>query len=321
MFGNIQRLQDQMNPASVRIAQQLAAFPTPPAFESIRRTQEQMAPMFESMRSIQEKMAPMFDSMRSVQEQMAPMFGSIQRINDQMASMFRSMQRISDQINPASMHFAQQLELVAASPAFETIRRIEELTNSSFLRKLESLDNSPFDYDLSDLSKEVWAPQEAPEIDDQFLTAMENQLADELASCNDFDFLSDKAKQNILYIYHHYVLQIIIGIVVAISMFEYQKLRSDLDVTTSKSEVMSIARGSNEKFNREFLRAYRVVIGDNLRLRQEPGMKSNVIELLPIGSLVTIIDKTNKSWLYVEVEIDGEFERGWISRRYTKRFR
>ncbi len=74
---------------------------------------------------------------------------------------------------------------------------------------------------------------------------MESQLVDELASCDDFEFFSDEAKQNILYIYHHYVLPIIIGFVVAISMLEYQKLRSDLDVATSKSEVIAIARGSD----------------------------------------------------------------------------
>lgn len=50
-------------------------------------------------------------------------------------------------------------------------------------------------------------------------------------------------------------------------------------------------------------------------------MKSEVITTLPIGALVEVIDKSHRSWLLVEAEIDGELEQGWVSRRYTSYFK
>ena len=50
-------------------------------------------------------------------------------------------------------------------------------------------------------------------------------------------------------------------------------------------------------------------------------MKSEIITALPIGSLVEVIDKSHRSWLLVEVEIDGVLEQGWVSRRYTAYFK
>jgi hypothetical protein len=50
-------------------------------------------------------------------------------------------------------------------------------------------------------------------------------------------------------------------------------------------------------------------------------MKSNVITGLPIGTLVDVIDKANRSWLLVEVEVNGSIEQGWISRRHTVFFK
>lgn len=50
-------------------------------------------------------------------------------------------------------------------------------------------------------------------------------------------------------------------------------------------------------------------------------MKSKIITELPIGTLVEIIDKTNRSWLFVEVELDGEYKQGWISQRLTIYFK
>ena len=50
-------------------------------------------------------------------------------------------------------------------------------------------------------------------------------------------------------------------------------------------------------------------------------MKSEIITILPVGTLVEIIDKSDRSWLLVEVEIDGVLEQGWISRRYTAYFK
>jgi len=50
-------------------------------------------------------------------------------------------------------------------------------------------------------------------------------------------------------------------------------------------------------------------------------MKSEIITSLPIGSLVEVLDSSNRSWLLVEVEVNGELEQGWVFRRYTTYFK
>ena len=57
-------------------------------------------------------------------------------------------------------------------------------------------------------------------------------------------------------------------------------------------------------------------------MREKPNMKSNIIDRLPIGTLIEIIGKSdNRSWLLVEVEINGEIEQGWVLRTYTEYFK
>ena len=50
-------------------------------------------------------------------------------------------------------------------------------------------------------------------------------------------------------------------------------------------------------------------------------MKSDVVGFLPLGTVVDVIDKSNRSWLLVEVEIEEEMIVGWIGRAHTKYFK
>ena len=80
-------------------------------------------------------------------------------------------------------------------------------------------------------------------------------------------------------------------------------------------------KNPNIGFDKNLLKNYRVIIGSQINLRNEPSIKSNIITTLPIGTLVEIVEKYNRSWLLIEVEINGEVEQGWILRRYTKYLR
>lgn len=50
-------------------------------------------------------------------------------------------------------------------------------------------------------------------------------------------------------------------------------------------------------------------------------MSSTIVDTIPIGTIIRVIDKSNKTWLLVEVEIDDELEQGWVLRRYTTYFK
>jgi len=55
--------------------------------------------------------------------------------------------------------------------------------------------------------------------------------------------------------------------------------------------------------------------GDELRMALESVSTSSEVRL------VELIDRSNRSWLFVEVEVDGELIQGWVSRKYTVYFK
>tara|TARA_R100001039_G_C1781180_1_gene67694 strand:- start:276 stop:590 length:315 start_codon:yes stop_codon:yes gene_type:complete len=97
--------------------------------------------------------------------------------------------------------------------------------------------------------------------------------------------------------------------------------RKEAVAINTPSEAKAFAKELNENFDRSALKGFRVITANALNFRGGPGMKSEIITILPVGTLVEIIDKSDRSWLLVEVEIDGVLEQGWISRRYTAYFK
>lgn len=65
----------------------------------------------------------------------------------------------------------------------------------------------------------------------------------------------------------------------------------------------------------------RLTTADILHLRDNPNTHSHILEELPKNTLVKVLDKSQRSWLFVEVEINGNIEQGWIYRRYTAYFK
>ena len=205
------------------------------------------------------------------------------------------------------------------SPAMQAMRQFNELAS---IKALKTLENSPFNSIDIDFITEESFKVEASTVVDQYLEDAEFDIASELSSCNDFELLSDKTKSILLYIYHTYFLPVFLSCCATIIMLNLDGIREKLKTSSTAVEVKSIVKGvSSENIDRNFLSGYRVTIVDNLYLRDEPSMKSEVIEQLPIGTLVKIIDKSNRSWLLVDIEINGEIEQGWISRKYTTYFK
>lgn len=205
------------------------------------------------------------------------------------------------------------------SPAMQAMRQINELAS---IKALKTLENSPFNILAIDFVTEKSFQVEAPTVIDQYLEDAECDIASELASCNDFELLSDKTKNILLYIYHTYFLPVFLSCCAAIIMLNLDGIREKLKISSTAVEVKAIVKGVySANIDRSFLSGYRVTIVKDLHLRNEPSMKSEVIEKLPIGTLVEIIDKTNRSWLLVDVEINGETEQGWVSRKHTTYFK
>lgn len=66
------------------------------------------------------------------------------------------------------------------------------------------------------------------------------------------------------------------------------------------------------------LSQFRVITGDNVRLRTSPSMNSEVIEYIGKNTVVAILESKERQWLLVQVKSGDELITGWITRTYTK---
>ena len=108
-------------------------------------------------------------------------------------------------------------------------------------------------------------------------------------------------------------------------MYE-QEIRDFVKPFTSKSEAKKITKTIPSYFDKNMLKGLRIPTKNRLLLRAKPIMKADVLEELSFGNLLKTIQcdeakKNNKSWLHVQVEIDGEIIEGWVLRRYTAYFK
>ncbi len=185
-------------------------------------------------------------------------------------------------------------------------------------KALASLDNSPFPQSAalaftSEMGK--------TDILDESLKEIDAQISAEIYSQSDFNALSDKTKTILLYLYHYYFLPVLLGCLSAYMMNNAVEARKELESVSTPTEVRKFTRIPNRNFDRSSLKGFRITTVQSLHFREGPSIKSEIITILPIGSLVEVIDKSHRSWLLVEIEINGVIERGWILRRYTAYFK
>lgn len=82
----------------------------------------------------------------------------------------------------------------------------------------------------------------------------------------------------------------------------------------TRKEIQNILSTENRWEN---LKNFRLVTRDNVFLRAGPSERAEILEMLPMNTLLLIMDKSNRQWLAVEIEYNGEIIQGWVSRRYT----
>ena len=250
------------------------------------------------------------------------------------SSTMRQIQEMYDRIavdlpDSSTMRQIQEIydRIAMSLPDSSTMRQIQEmydriamsLPDSSTMRAIREFSNTPFDpvikeiiNDLDALELEQPDTSEYPDFDtDQ---SIQSEIQRELAGNKDYNGLSNRAKSFLLSIF----LQIFINIVSSLIIIPYiQKIQTDLQEKETLAEVRSYVRKPILKINKELLKNHRIVIGSDVHFRKGPSMKSKVITKLSLGELVKVLDKSNRSWLYVEVDIEGEIFVGWVSRRYT----
>lgn len=236
---------------------------------------------------------------------------------------------INDLTSPATQQHIEQFR--AISEGFNSINKnlypselhnITEQIKKLFpaLSAIESLQNFPLDYvgyyDEDDYEDEF------PNSDD--VVEASEEVIEVISAETDFNLLTEPAKKYLLWFLSNVVVPLFVSLVAAWIYKNIETAQEELK-EASTSEIKAITSGrAQAKFDRKYLKNHRVIISDFLNLRQEPSMKGEVITKLAKGTLVEVVDDPeyfNRSWLLVSVDVDGETETGWISRRYAIYFK
>ncbi|MGG6945488.1 UNVERIFIED_CONTAM: SH3 domain-containing protein [Pseudomonas aeruginosa] len=94
---------------------------------------------------------------------------------------------------------------------------------------------------------------------------------------------------------------------------------ADLNARLPQTETLAGVR----KFIRKELAGkagdFRIVTGSDVRLRVAPGMKSEVLLHLPKESIVVVLGKEDRTWLFVSYEHQGYMIDGYVSTTYLKK--
>ena len=151
-----------------------------------------------------------------------------------------------------------------------------------------------------------------------------DEVVEALDTSKEFQLLSDNSKAFLLYVYHKYIfhllLNIIAGIIVVLNQGAILEIQEKLHAVDSPVDVKKLKKSQLITSNSELLKGYRLT-ATGLNLREEPNRQSDVIIVLPIYTLINVIDKSKRSWLYVQLEIEDELIEGWVARKHTIYFK
>lgn len=233
----------------------------------------------------------------------------------QLSSIAFQQSQIAEQLQ--SLAKTSQMASIAFSQS-EAFKKISQFNNLTSFKALTNLYNSPFS-DLASIN--LYSTTDEDLIADESLLEIDAQILDEVSSNKDFNELSEKTKNILIYLYHNYFLPILLSCISAYIMTNAVEAKKELQIVQTPAEAKAFVRSPHSSFDRSALKGFRVTTADSLNLRESPSSRSQIITTLPIGTLVEVIDKSRRSWILVEVEIDGKLEQGWISRRYTIYFR
>ncbi len=118
---------------------------------------------------------------------------------------------------------------------------------------------------------------------------------------------------------HWFVMTIIAGIgndllKETVTCYVLQGTLDECSPRQLRKDIQGVIAPENQWNN---LKNFRLVNRKDVYLRTQPSENAPVTEMLPLNTLLLVLDKSNRQWIEVETEYGGETIRGWISRRYT----
>lgn len=229
----------------------------------------------------------------------------------------------------AEMMASQQAAMeraLASSPAIESILNRQESLDriaKSFYRVMGAVDQSEPEW-LSELNNRV----SDISLDDMNTVSIENDLeaaADQLDKVEDgksfftvFSKLHPTVQTFLCFLIFHVILQQLNSISANLltpkveSLLESNKAPDREKIREIKQIPLSLSEVNTNHL--------RFITGNNVRLRAHPSTKSEILDELAFGQIVTVLSK-ERNWIEVTYEYEnGEILSGWVFTRYTAKF-
>ncbi|WP_449568523.1 SH3 domain-containing protein [Lelliottia nimipressuralis] len=109
---------------------------------------------------------------------------------------------------------------------------------------------------------------------------------------------------------------------------DYGKEKVLIMIHEAESYATSIIKGKaltrteiqseNKDMDWNQLNQFRIITGENINLRDSPSMKGYVLETLNKNTIVLVLDKEGRQWVYVKTYSQGRTITGWVNRSFTK---
>jgi len=95
-------------------------------------------------------------------------------------------------------------------------------------------------------------------------------------------------------------------------------MQQRLGAFESLAQARKLVRGALCDVPAALTQSFRLTKKDGINLREEPGMKAEVIMTLPKFAPLEVIDSTNRDWLLVSYKHEGLEIEGWVSRKFVR---
>ena len=264
----------------------------------------------------------------TMQTSLKEMLNQQSSIASSMTDMFKNSQYLTMQTNLKEM-FNQQSSI--ASSITDIFKNSQYLTMQTSLNEIlnhqPSIASLVIDIfkDPQYIATQTHLKEILDHIDNdqqiQIISDVNHMINSGIISQGHFTLLSESYKKALMYFINYIFVPFLISCFATYAMENREQIQTVLFKATTKNEVNSTLRSSQIILHQQFLKDHRVVIVERLHLREFPNTNSDILEELRIGQLLKVIDKSQRSWLFVEVEINGNIEQGWVYRRYTTYFK
>jgi len=270
-------------------------------------------PESSSMKTVRKAMETIQSNHLALQK--SPAMKSFQQSIQAMQASFQASPALPE--SPAMKSIQQAMQASYKMLEFAPLARLADLP---LLKAAAQLENSPFS--KSTLVAFDTFTASFPVQPNQKILEMDSQISGDVSSVSDFNALSEKTQYTLYSFYYRYVLPMLFLVLGMVLNAAYgDELKEALESISTPMELHSFTRNAKLKFDKSLLAGFRVTTASQLRLRNASNKSAVIIGTLPQASLIEVLDGSNRSWLFVEVEMDGELKQGWVSRKYTAYFK